>query len=131
MANKVTITGKIVSGLKQGAFFTQLGWVKSQCRSHLGYGPYPGTLNIEVSPPDLPTAQKLLEADGKRLVPPDTTFCSGKLFPVTIESIPAAIVIPATAVRSHEGGIVEVIAAVSLRETLGLSDGDTVSLVLK
>ena len=68
--------------------------------------------------------------DGKKLVPPDAAFCSGKVFPVTIEGLSAAAVIPATAVRSHTGDIVELIAAINLREALSLADGDVVTVVI-
>jgi CTP-dependent riboflavin kinase len=83
-----------------------------------------------VTSESLPLAMALLSAEGMKLLPPDASFCTGKLFPVTIGEVKAAIVIPATAVRSHSGSIVEVIAAVNLKEALRLSDGDTVTLVL-
>jgi CTP-dependent riboflavin kinase len=42
------ITGKIVSGIQQGAFFTQLAWVQEQCLIKLGFKLFPGTLNLEI-----------------------------------------------------------------------------------
>lgn len=130
MVEGVIIKGRIVGGLKQGAFFTQLDWVRDQCRERLGFAPYPGTLNIEVDDDCLPAAAALRGAAGRALVPPDAAYCSGKVFPAVIRGVSAAIVIPATAVRSHADAIVEVIAAVNLKETLQVDDGDTVTLTL-
>lgn len=124
------ISGHVVSGLKQGAFFTRLDWVRAQCRSHLGFEPHPGTLNVEVSDESRPAAAALLKAHGKELIPPDSAYCSGRVFPATVGGIAAAVVIPATAVRSHSGDVVEVISAANLRQALGLSDGDRVSLFI-
>ena len=50
----VELKGKIISGLKKAAFFVQLDWVQEQCNAKLGFYPYPGTLNIEVSSEDFP-----------------------------------------------------------------------------
>ena len=52
MNERYTLTGKIVSGARQAAFFTQLDWVLEQCRQKLGFKPYPGTLNLEIASPD-------------------------------------------------------------------------------
>ena len=49
MRKNRVLTGKIVSGIKQGTFFTQLDWVQEQCLEKLGFKPYPGTLNLEIA----------------------------------------------------------------------------------
>jgi CTP-dependent riboflavin kinase len=131
MHKRVHITATIVSGRKQGAFFTQLDWVQDQCRRELGFAPYPGTLNLQVAPESLPVLEALLKAPGRVLVPPDPAFCSGRVFAVEIEALPAAIVFPATAVRSHAKDIIEVLAPVKLRDVLRLKDGDSVTLAVE
>ena len=40
------IAGRIVSGIKQGAFFTQLGWVQEQCLEKLGFKPFKDALGV-------------------------------------------------------------------------------------
>jgi len=35
------ISGKIVSGVNQGTFFTQLDWIQEQCLEKLGFKPFP------------------------------------------------------------------------------------------
>ena len=95
------LTGKIVSGIKHGAFFTQLGWVQEQCLEKLGFKPFPGTLNLEIASENMAIIEALQAQEGIELVPPDSNFCSGFVFPITVEGISGAMVAPAADVRVH------------------------------
>ena len=128
MKRELTLTGKIVGGVKQGAFFTQLDWFQAQCRDQLGFEPYPGTLNLEISIDDVPIVEKLESEAEIEFIPPDSEFCSGKAFPVVVEGIPAAVVIPAAEVRVHGKNIIEVVAGQRLKDALKVGDGDLVEL---
>ena len=130
MSKQRILTGKIVSGVRQGAFFTQLDWFQEQCQEKLGFKPYPGTLNIEISTDKIPEIEALENEEGSKFIPPEATFCSGKAVPVSIAGIRSAIIIPAAEVRVHGKNIVEVIAPVNLKEKLGVADGDSITLVL-
>ena len=128
MKKELTLTGKIVSGVKQGAFFTQLDWFKVQCRDKLGFKPYAGTLNLEIPIDDVAIVEKLEHEAEIEFIPPDSEFCSGKAYPVTVEGIRAAIVIPAAEVRVHGKNIIEVISDKRLKDVLKVDDGDSVEL---
>ncbi len=130
MKKKISLTGKIVSGVKQGAFFTQLDWFQSQCRDKLGFKPYAGTLNLEISDDDVPVAEALEQEAEIEFIPPDSDFCSGKAYPVLVEGIRAAIVIPAAEVRVHGKNIIEVISDQRLKDVLNVDDGDSVILFI-
>ncbi len=125
------LTGKIVSGVKQGAFFTQLDWFQSQCRDKLGFKPYAGTLNLEISNDDVPVVTALEHEAEIEFIPPDSEFCSGKAYPVLVEGIRAAIVIPAAEVRVHGKNIIEVISDKKLKDVLKVDDGDSVKVQIK
>jgi len=58
------ITGKIISGIKKGAFFTQLDWVQEQCLEKLGFKPFPGTLNLEIPDESAKTIEALQPQEG-------------------------------------------------------------------
>ena len=128
MKKELTLTAKIVSGVKQGAFFTQLEWFQSQCRNKLGFEPYAGTLNLEISTDDVPVVEDLEQEAEIEFIPPDSTFCSGKAYPVRIEGIRAAIVIPAQEVRVHGKNIIEIISDKRLKDVLKVDDGDFVKV---
>ena len=130
MSKQRILTGKIVSGVRQGAFFTQLDWFQEQCQEKLGFKPYPGTLNIEISTDKIPKIEFLENEEGIELIPPDATFCSGKGFPVSIGGVRGAIIMPSAKVRVHGKNIVEVIAPRNIKEKLGVADGDSITLVL-
>ena len=137
MSNKRFINGKVVSGAKKAAFFTQLDWVLEQCSEKLGFKPFPGTLNIEILPESLLDAESIQEKMGIELIPPesngpiDSTFCTAQVLPVSVEGIDGAIIIPEEKVKIHDKNIIEVIAPVNLKDALNVDDGDTVTFTIK
>ena len=128
MKDRGEITGRVVSGAGKGAFFTRLDWVQEQCRSKLGFIPYPGTLNLEISDHALAVLEKLIEAKALDLISPDSNFCSGKILKISVGGIAGAIVLPAEDVRVHGKNIVEIISPVRLKDALGIADGDKVTI---
>jgi len=130
MNDKYTLIGKIVSGARQAAFFTQLDWVQEQCAKKLGFRPYPGTLNLVIADSDADLLESLQGLDIMALIPSDPKFCSARTLPVTIKGIQGAIIIPAKDVQIHAKNILEVIAPVCLKEVLGLDDGDIVKITI-
>jgi CTP-dependent riboflavin kinase len=124
----ITITGRIVSGVKKGAFFTQLDWVQEQCRQKLGFKPYPGTLNLEIAQETIPVVEGLRQGQGMELVSPDANFCSGLVYPVSVMGVSGAIIAPAEDVSVHGKNIIEIIAPISLKEALDVKDGDEIML---
>jgi CTP-dependent riboflavin kinase len=124
------ISGKIVGGAKQGAFFTQLDWVQEQCLQKLGFKPFPGTLNIEIAHENLTIIEAIQAQEGIELVPPDSTFCSGSVFPINVEGISGAMVAPAEDVRVHAKNIIEIISPLGLKDALGVGDGHWVTVTI-
>lgn len=125
------LTGMVMSGVGKAAFFTQLDWVQEQCAKALGFRPYPGTLNLEVPQEALSILLALREEEGIPLVPPDPAFCAARTLPVRIGGIQGAIIIPAEEVNVHGTRIIEILAPVRLKDSLGLEDGDSVTLVVQ
>jgi CTP-dependent riboflavin kinase len=125
------ITGKIVSGVNQSAFFTQLDWVQEQCLEKLGFKPYPGTLNLEIPDESVTIIEALQPQEGNKLVPPDSNFCSGFVFPIFVEGISGAIIAPAAEVRVHGKNIIEIISHLGLKKALGAEDGDWVTVTFE
>ena len=127
MNKKIIITGKIVSGVKQAAFFTQLDWVQEQCMLKLGFKLFPGTLNVEIQDETVNVIEALQQAEIPELMPPDSNFCSAKICPITIDDLQAAIVIPEEEVSVHGKNIIEIISNVRLKDVLSLTNGDIIS----
>lgn len=131
MNKKWELTGKIVAGVKQAAYFTQLDWVQQQCMEKLGFRPCPGTLNLEIQKDSLAIIGELQKKRGvKELVPPDPGFCSARILPVFLGKERGAIIIPDEEVQVHEKNVVEVIAPVNLKEALRVSNGDSLTVAM-
>jgi len=120
-----SLPGVVINGLGEGRYYMSLEPYKKQFLRHLGFEPYPGTLNLRLSGTDIPTRKKLdaltwvpihgFSADGR-------TFGEVRCLPCRISDIPCGIVVPG---RSHyPEDIVEVIAPVGLRDALGIKEGD-------
>ena len=125
-----TLTGTIESGAGKGATFTRLDWVVAQCRRMLGYEPFPGTLNVRVNDEDLDSLEDFLRNPDFELVPDDPAFCSARLKRVTVNGIPGALVLLSEDVRIHEKRVLEILAACSLKQTLGVENGDCVKIAV-
>lgn len=112
----------------QGAFFSSLDWVKQQCVTKVGFEPWPGTLNVLVLEEDEPALERLLSGPGICIQPPDSSFCEGTCWKVSVSGIPGALVAPEEKARIHGKNIVEILAPVKLKDALNLKDGDTVTI---
>lgn len=122
------LTGKLVSGLGEGAGFTRMQWARRQFVDLLGIDPYPGTLNLLVEDEaDLETWRAIRKRAGLTVVPPDPGWCNGTCYPAMVGgAIKGAIVVPQIA--DYPTGKIEIISETKLREALGLVDGDPVTL---
>jgi CTP-dependent riboflavin kinase len=122
---QLVITGKIISGAGEGAYFTQIDWVQQQCEAKLGFKPYPGTLNLEISEEYLSIVKSLdQKKTGIELISPDPNFCNARIFPVSLGDISGAIILPEEKVRVHPKNIIEIIAPLSIKAYLNVKDGD-------
>jgi CTP-dependent riboflavin kinase len=132
--SEMRIRGKMFSGLGEGAFFTQLDWVKEQCQAKLEFLPSPGTLNLYVDSQSSGILKKLQEAEGISLIPPTPGFCQAKCFPVLIGSMRGAIIIPQAEPftnKVHPPEVIEIIAPVNIKESLSAKDGDEIWVELE
>ena len=125
------IVGKIVSGAGEGAYFTQVNWVQEQCQEKLGFKPYPGTLNLEISREYLPIVESLNQEEGIELISPDPNFCNAKVFPVSLGDISGALILPDAKVRIHAKNIIEIIAPLKIKSSLKARDGDFISVAIQ
>jgi riboflavin kinase, archaea type len=128
---RLRFTGTVASGLGEGRYYlSQPGYIV-QFQERLGYTPFPGTLNIRVDPKELLRIEGLKDWEGIRI---DGFHASGRTFGGAtcyggrINGRPCHLIRPD---RSHYQDVVEVIAPESLRESLSLRDGDTVTVEME
>lgn len=125
-ARDIELSGKVSSGLGEGQYYLGQAEYIDQIEQMLGFKPFPGTLNITVTPEEyskldlLPDSAIIqiggFEADGR-------TFGKADCIPASIDKIECAIIIPK---RSHHTDVLEIISASQLRSKLKLEDGDGV-----
>lgn len=128
-AGDYALRGAVISGLGEGKYYMSLQHYVTQFVRHLGFEPYPGTLNLRLNPSSLPIRKRL---DQREWIPiegftaDERTFGSARCLPCRIGETPCGIVVPG---RSHyPDDVLEIIAPVSLRELYGLGDTDMVTV---
>lgn len=119
------IEGTVVTGLGEGSYFMSMPHYKKEIKEKLGFDAFPGTLNIRAKEKtELENSKKItisgFEKNGKK-------FGSVSCWKARIDKIEGAIVIPE--INKHKG-ILEFIAPVSVKSSLGIKDGDIISVEL-
>ena len=103
----------------------------------MGFDPYPGTLNLRIRDDDAARWEEVRRQDVKIVLPSlDPDFCNAFLFKGVLEGWPAkmgpperiAVVLPA--VKDYPADKLEIIAAVSLKQTHWVRNGDELAVAL-
>jgi riboflavin kinase len=117
------IKGKIAKGIGESGNFLDIPWVNRQLCEKLSFQPWSGTLNIVIDDGD---AQQILKEKGKeRLVAEQAGFCDALIFPALLnETYQCGIVLPL--VPNYSATLIEIVAPIKIKETLGIEDGDEV-----
>ncbi len=116
-------SGRVIAGLGEGAMFITMQQYKDSIRKELGFNPYPGTLNVKISPEDVEKRLRLktnrpIVIKGFRQGSRD--FGKILCYKCTVRGVRGAVVFP---VRSSHGlNVLEIIAPVNLRRELALKD---------
>lgn len=121
------LIGFVQNGVGQGQSFTQIDWVREQFRAKVGFDPFPGTLNVRVANPV--ALQVWRRRPGVAIEPGAVGYCPARCYPIQVSGrVDAAWIIPD--VPGYPCDLVEIMAPVSLRETLRLRTGDIVRIKL-
>jgi len=122
------VAGTIVSGLGVSGSFLAIPWVNDQLAKGLSFSPYCGTLNIELH--DLEVQRALKISSGKKVLPAEKGFCEALLFEGTVAGrFPCGVILPLVA--NYPENVLEIIAPVHLKQTLGINDGDRIEVELE
>jgi len=131
LAMNAIIKGRVTSGKGEANVLTSVEWVREQAREKLGFQPYPGTLNIELSHEDsMLLRDGLSRAQSICLEPPIEGFASGICYKIMImHRLEGALVFPQVPGRRVD--VVEIISPYPLRDVLQVKDGDEVVLEIE
>lgn len=120
--DSITVTGSVRTGLGEGRYYLSRRGYQEQFLRLLGWEPYPGTLNIELSGAETNKLRFLkrhpvhviegFQAEGR-------TFGGVTCHPATVGGQPCAAILPN---RSHYTTTLELIAPVYLREQIPCAD---------
>lgn len=126
--DRVHIRGTVQSGLGEGRYYLSRPGYDEQFQAHLGWKPYPGTLNLDLGAAEANKIRFLrrnpvYQIEGFRAE--GRTFGGVTCHPATIGDVACAAILPD---RSHYTTVLEIIAPVCLRDELPCDDQDTLEL---
>ena len=130
----LVLRGVVTSGMGEGRHYITLSGYAEQFRSRLGYEPFPGTLNVDLSEESV---RRRGELTGIEAVPidawedDDRTYGAASCYGVTVvagderyEEVHA--IVPDR--THHDDDQLELIAPERLRDALGLDDGSEIEI---
>ncbi len=122
----MSFSGRVTTGRGEAGGFTGLDWVRDQFLTNVGIDPYPGTVNLLLDTESARAEWLALQSwPASMIEPPSAKWCRARCYPVRLDgSLPAAIILPD--VPGYPPAQVEIIAALPVRQTLGIADGDRV-----
>jgi len=134
----LSLDGTVTSGMGEGRHYISLSGYMAQFRDRLGYEPFPGTLNVELTT-ESARARGELEVLAGDSTPidgwedGDRTFGPATCYAARVESEGgtydgAHIIVPER--THHDATQLELIAPVKLRTELDLDDGDRLTVTL-
>ena len=132
----IMLEGHVVSGMGEGAYYMSLEGYRKQFRQKLGYDPFPGTLNIELSDPGSMCSRRSLSAYPSIFIDGFSdkirTYGWVRCYPAEINDglvKNAALLILE---RTHyDDSTIEIIAPVSIKESAGVKNGDRILITTR
>lgn len=122
------LTGTVAQGEGEGAYYMSQDFYQRGFEELVGFSPFPGTLNLEVEGPDLETLRALRSREAleiPQVKTPERTFGGVTVYPAEVQGRTAAVIFPH---RTRHERVLEVIAPDKLRDELGLSDGEELTV---
>lgn len=125
------LEGRVLPGSGKAQHYVSIPGYQRQFEEKLGFSPFPGTLNVHLSPASMGHREELDRRQAiiiQGFVQGEHVYGSSRCYPARISGVSAAVVIPE---RTHyPSDVIEVLAPAKLREVLGLSDGDRVTILV-
>ena len=121
------ITGTVISGLGEGAFFMSMQYYKSEIKKKLGFNAYLGTLNLKINQEEIKSIKNMKHIRVEGYKSGSKSFGGISCYKAKIKNINGAIIIPD--LTKHKD-VIEFIAPSHLRSKLNLNDNDKIKVEL-
>ena len=123
----INVTGVAYTGQGRGKIFVKTPWVMQQIQKITGFKPYPGTLNLHLTPEGIKQREYLTPKNGL-LIKPKKGYLPGYLYKAKIFDTTCYVVIPD--VPHYPKNSLEIIAAENLRNQLNIKDGNLITITI-
>jgi riboflavin kinase len=127
-----TLTGRVFTGLGEGAYYVDQPEYRRHFQRCLGFKPYPGTLNLRLSPSQIAKRKELETYSGipiRGFKMSERSFGGVRCYRAFINGFETAVI---SIGRTHyDSSVVELVAPVHLRTKFNLKDGSKVKVLVQ
>ena len=120
--------GVVFTGLGEGAYYITRDGYRGQIREKLGFGPYPGTLNLRLSGGYIEMKRRLTRMPAiilEGFKDEERSFGAVRCYPAVInDDVEGAVIVADRTI--YDDSVLEVISPIYLRKHFNLRDGDLV-----
>ncbi|HEY4699852.1 MAG TPA: DUF120 domain-containing protein [Nitrososphaerales archaeon] len=125
------ISGEVFTGLGEGAYYMSLRGYRRQFVKHLGFDPYPGTLNIRLdTESDRRVKRDLIRYSGIKIdgfEDGQRTYGWAKCYHARINGKIDGVIVLLERTH-HDESVMELVAPINIREKLNLKDRDKITV---
>ncbi len=118
----MSFIGVVIKGMSKGALFVAMPFYQKQFKKKLGFKPFPGTLNLRVTPR---VKREIGKQNGIKISGKKGNG-SAKCFAVEISGLQCFVIIPTKSM--HPANTIEVLSRYNLRKKLHLRNGCRVKI---
>jgi len=123
----ISFIGFVYTGQGHGKFFVETPWVMQQLQELTGFKPYPGTLNLRLTPEGIKQRGYLTPQNGL-LIKPQNGYLPGYLYKAKIFDTTCYVVLPD--VPNYPPDSLEIIAPENLRNQFNIKDDDIIPVLI-
>ncbi|MBI2650243.1 CTP-dependent riboflavin kinase [Candidatus Woesearchaeota archaeon] len=127
-SENIVLSGIIVKGLGEGAYFMSMQHYQKEIRRKLGFDAYPGTLNLKVGRKQIDLLENISPIKIEGYKSGNKKFGGADCYKARIKSADGSIIVPD--LTKHKKDIIEFIAPLHLKSELKLKEGDKVKVEL-
>lgn len=121
------LSGTIVRGLGEGAYFMSMGHYKKEIQKKLGFDAYPGTLNLKVGKNKVDLLKNAAPIEIGGFKSGNKIFGRASCYKAKIKNIDGFVIVPEF---TRHKDVMEFIAPVHLKSELNLKEGDKIKIEL-
>lgn len=130
--SRISLQGYVSDGKGEGKHFVSLEGYTRQFQRRLGYEPYPGTLNVDLTTETVDRLHAIPSIPINQWADGNSTYGAARCYPAQVETTDGAVYVTTHVLvperTTHDETTLEIIAPVELRSTLDITTEENLTI---